>query len=201
MALPLPASSFIGLFARIVQAGFSLLIFSSGFVSARVVSIEVSPGSGSDVGVGTGRAGASATFAAAYSDQQGKRQHLPRCNDLPHLARATDLLPTHKRRNHFPPVPLLDNLFGIVEVMAVFHDDLDMGEFFLDEREDQLVPLPRVRRRILTKKTIDMVKSVRLSLFFSFHSVGSGLAYFFENEVRYTPFFEYERNDLLRTTS
>lgn len=83
----------------------------------------------------------------------------------------------------------------------MFHDDLDMGEFFLDEREDQLVPLPRVRRRILTKKTTDMVKSVRLSLFFSFHSVGSGLAYFFENEVRYTPFFEYERNDLLRTTS
>lgn len=46
-----------------------------------------------------------------------------------------------------------------------------------------------------------MVKSVRLSLFFSFHSVGSGLAYFFENEVRYTPLFEDKRNNFLRTTT
>lgn len=80
----------------------------------------------------------------------------------------------------------------------MFHDDLDMGEFFLDEREDQLVPLPRVRRRILTKKTTDMVKSISLSLFFLCHS---GLAYFLEDEVRYAPLFENEGNHLLRTTS
>lgn len=83
----------------------------------------------------------------------------------------------------------------------MFHDDLDMRELFLDEREDQLVPLPRVRRRILTKKTTDMVKSVRLSFYVLFHSVGSGLAYFFENEVRYAPLFEDKRYNLLRTTS
>jgi hypothetical protein len=84
--------------------------------------------------------------------------------------------------------------------MTVFHDDLDMREFFFYEREDQLIPLPRVGRRVLTKETTDMTKSIRLSLYF-LHSVGSGLAYFFENEVRYTPFFEYQRNDLLRTTT
>jgi hypothetical protein len=39
-----------------------------------VGSIEVSPGSGSEVGVGTGRAGASATFAAAYPNAQGTGQ-------------------------------------------------------------------------------------------------------------------------------
>jgi hypothetical protein len=200
MALPLPASSFIGLFARLVQAGLSLLIFSSGFVSARVVSIEVSPGSGSEVGVGTGRAGASATFAAAYPNDQGMLQHLPKCNHLPHLARATNLLPTHKRRNHFPPVPLLDDFFGIVEIMTVFHDDLDMREFFFYEREDQLIPLPRVGRRVLTKKTTDMTKLIRLSLY-CLHSVASGLAYFFENEVRYAPLFKDKRNDLLGTTT
>lgn len=43
-------------------------------MSARVVSIEVSPGSGSEVGVGMGRAGASATFAAAYPHNQEMHQ-------------------------------------------------------------------------------------------------------------------------------
>lgn len=80
----------------------------------------------------------------------------------------------------------------------MFHDDLDMGEFFLYEREDQLIPLPRVGSRVLTKKTTDMVKSVRLSLFFLFHS---GLAYFLEDEVRYAPLFENEGNHLLRATA
>ena len=84
--------------------------------------------------------------------------------------------------------------------MTVFHDDLDMREFLLDKREDQLVPLPRISRRVLTMKTTDKTKSIRLSLYF-LHSVGSGLAYFFENEMRYTPLFEYERNDLLRTAT
>jgi hypothetical protein len=84
--------------------------------------------------------------------------------------------------------------------MTVFHDDLDMREFFLYEREDQLIPLPRVGRRVLTKKTIDMTKSIRLSLYL-LHSVGSGLAYFFENEVCYAPLFKDKRYNLLRTTS
>lgn len=52
--------------------------------------------------------------------------------------------------------------------MTVFHDDLDMREFFLDEREDQLVPLPRISRRVLTMNATDMTRSIRLSLYFLF---------------------------------
>lgn len=104
------------------------------------------PGSGRDVGAGSGLAGASATFAAAYA-KRTKTIRIP----FPRLGFAAKLhlFPAHQRRDRLSPIPLLDDLFGVIQIVTMLDDHLYIRERFLDERGDQFVPLPCVGRRIL----------------------------------------------------